>query len=121
MNDNIFIAIHYILMQEIDSDASDVFAEHIGAVVGDINTLNDRYSYSAQLQWMAIYWIQQMAIAIPGSGSSRVHNLLVCRTAEEFIQVFKAIVLPALQIYSNIPDARTVLLPISAYEHSRAS
>lgn len=118
MPDSIISRIHLLLMETVDGPAAERFGIHIAKVVGDINTVNQRYTESEQLTWLSAYWIQQISASCISDDQFGEYNLLACHTPDEFIQVFMAIIMPCLRQHPSLPD---ISLPVISLYHQTAT
>lgn len=119
MRSNIFSIIHRLLMECVDGLAADKFCYHITQYVGNVDTINRRYTQTTQIRWMAGYWLMQLSsLQLTAEEKFNAGNLLICSDINEFVTVFKATVLPLVQQHDNLPDVTMPVHSLEAHSHA---
>ena len=119
MANHIINAIHLMLMQEVDGPAADRFNQHISTARALERGRYSTLTLAQQLNWMAIYWIQQMATINHEVGYRQENTLLLCETEAEFLRVFWATVLPYIHENDAIPNINLPITPLGVYSNVR--
>lgn len=112
MKEDLFSAVHYSLMQHIDGPAADIFSAHVAPLVGDPRTINRRYSVGSQIQWLSMYWMQQIFHLGARKYNAEVSKLINCRDYDDFMDVFNNTIMPILQAEECIPHCNIAIPPI---------
>lgn len=118
MQNNIFLTVHLLLMEEVDGPAAERFCQHVAESIGDLETINTRYDQSTQIRWMTGYWLMQLSrLNISPLERFNINNLLICSSINEFITVFKSTVLPVIMANGDIPDLTIPVYSLEAHRH----
>jgi hypothetical protein len=105
-------------MEEVDGPAADLFCQHIAGTVGDLESVNSRYSQATQIHWMASYWLMQLSVLnVSTYVRFNANNLLICSNINDFVVVFKTTILPLFQEYPNLPELSLPVQPLEVYSH----
>ncbi len=108
MGCNLINRIYELLSEFIDGPLADEFLKHVISIVPDVDAVPNIYGDTTQTRWMIYYWISQLSTGNPNCFNDNHLNLMACRNANEFIAVFKAIIIPCLEqsdfhIRVNVP------------------